>query len=57
MVNHAYELEGAEIKAESFEGFNFMLISYETWNDVSVRLNNEFMHMPSTLIIRHREVK
>jgi len=39
---------------ELFQRFNFMLISYETWNDVSENKKEELQNMPSTLILSHK---
>ena len=36
---------------QSFNGFNFMLISYKTWNDVSEHRKEALQKMPSTLIL------
>jgi Kef-type K+ transport system membrane component KefB len=36
---------------ELFQRFNFMLISYKTWNDVSENKKEELQNMPSTLIL------
>ncbi|MDD4515989.1 cation:proton antiporter [Massilibacteroides sp.] len=35
-------------------GYSLMLISYETWNEVSVTRKEALHHMPSTLIIRQQ---
>nr|WP_277466068.1 cation:proton antiporter [Parabacteroides sp. PF5-6] len=39
---------------ELFQRFNFMLISYETWNDVSENRKEELQNMPSTLILNKK---
>lgn len=39
---------------ELFQRFNFMLISYETWNDVSENKKEELQNMPSTLILNNK---
>ncbi len=39
---------------ELFQRFNFMLISYETWNDVSENKKEELQNMPSTLILSNK---
>jgi hypothetical protein len=36
---------------ELFGGYNFMLISYHTWNDVSEHHKKALQRMPSTLIL------
>jgi Kef-type K+ transport system membrane component KefB len=36
---------------ELFSGYNFMLISYHTWNDVSEHHKKALQRMPSTLIL------
>jgi hypothetical protein len=36
---------------ELFNGYNFMLISYHTWNDVSEHHKKALQRMPSTLIL------
>ncbi|MDR1645540.1 MAG: cation:proton antiporter [Tannerellaceae bacterium] len=36
---------------ELFSGYNFMLISYHTWNDVSEHHKESLQRMPSTLIL------
>ena len=49
-------LPATEIQAEQFSDFNFMLVGYETWNAISEEYNSQLMFMPSTLIIKHRDV-
>lgn len=38
-----------------FNGYSLMLISYETWDDVSITRKEALHRMPSTLIIRKRK--
>lgn len=38
-----------------FNGYNFMLISYDSWNDVSEHRREALQKMPSTLILNHKE--
>ncbi|MDR1096608.1 MAG: cation:proton antiporter, partial [Tannerella sp.] len=45
------------LMGESFSGQNFMLISYATWNLLSVECEEALKDMPSTLIIYHRDRK
>ncbi|MDR0796667.1 MAG: cation:proton antiporter [Tannerella sp.] len=46
-------LSGKELQRESFTGQNFLLISYATWNKLSVECEEALKDMPSTLIIKH----
>ena len=46
--------EKKELTAELFNGFNFMLIGYRTWNDVSERYKEALQKMPSTLILNKK---
>ncbi len=39
-----------------FNGYNFMLISYDTWNDVSEHRKEALQRMPSTLILNKNHV-
>lgn len=49
-------LKEKEIGAEIFvSGVNFMMISYNTWNEVSERHNDALQQMPSTIIINHKD--
>ena len=50
-VQSASILQEDEIAASMLSRFDFMLISYPTWNDVSERYKEELQLMPSTLII------
>lgn len=43
-----------ELSADLFDGFNFMLIGYRTWNDVSERRKEALLKMPSTLILNKK---
>jgi Kef-type K+ transport system membrane component KefB len=43
-----------DLMSESFNGQNFMLISYATWNLLTVECEKALKDMPSTLIIHHR---
>ncbi|MDR1258307.1 MAG: cation:proton antiporter [Tannerellaceae bacterium] len=45
-------LPGKDLTAGMFTGYNFMLISYQTWNDVSEHRREALQRMPSTLILR-----
>lgn len=40
-----------------FHGYSLMLISYETWNELSATRKEALQHMPSTLIIREDKTK
>ena len=44
-------LREKDLTPQSFSGFNFMLISYKTWNDVSEHRKEALQKMPSTLIL------
>jgi Kef-type K+ transport system membrane component KefB len=46
-----------DLMSESFNGQNFMLISYATWNLLSLECEEALKDMPSTLIIHHRDGK
>lgn len=39
---------------ELFQRFNFMLISYNTWNEVSENKKEDLQNMPSTLILNNK---
>jgi hypothetical protein len=41
-----------DLMKESFDGQNFMLISYATWNTLSTECEEALKEMPSTLIIK-----
>ncbi len=40
-----------ELSPQIFAGFNFMLVSYHTWNDISEHRKDALQYMPSTLIL------
>ncbi len=44
-------LKDKDLTPELFDGYNFMLISYATWNDVSEHRFEALQKMPSTLIL------
>ncbi|MGM9759243.1 MAG: cation:proton antiporter [Parabacteroides sp.] len=44
-------LPDKDLSKELFDRFNFMLISYKTWNDVSEHRKEALQRMPSTLIL------
>ncbi|MDR2041578.1 MAG: cation:proton antiporter [Tannerella sp.] len=44
-----------DLMNESFNGQDFMLISYATWNLLTVECEEALKDMPSTLIIHHRD--
>ncbi len=44
-------LPDKDLTADLFDGYNFMLISYHTWNDVSEHRKDALQRMPSTLIL------
>lgn len=44
-------LADKDITPDLFSGYNFMLISYQTWNDVSEHRKEALQRMPSTLIL------
>ena len=44
-------LRERDLTPQLFYGYNFMLISYKTWNDVSERRKEALQKMPSTLIL------
>lgn len=50
-VRQSTILPEKDLTAELFAGFNFMLISYHTWNDVSEHRKKALQRMPSTLIL------
>jgi Kef-type K+ transport system membrane component KefB len=59
-VAHATDaliLPEKDLMSESFNGQNFMLISYTTWNLLTVECEEALKDMPSTLIIHHRDRK
>ena len=44
-------LAAKDLSREIFHGYDFMLISYKTWNDVSEHRKEALQRMPSTLIL------
>ncbi|MCD8269854.1 MAG: cation:proton antiporter [Parabacteroides sp.] len=48
-------LPDKDMKSSTFNGYTFMLISYDTWNDVSEHRREALQKMPSTLILNHKE--
>ena len=50
-VQKSNVLSEKDITASLLSGYDFMLISYDTWNDVSERYKEALQLMPSTLII------
>lgn len=57
-INHTSQatiLSDRDLTPSLFNGYSLMLISYHTWNEVSVTRKEALNRMPSTLIIRHRE--
>ena len=50
-------LADKDMTAAIFGSYNFMLISYESWNDVSEHRREALQKMPSTLILNHKEKK
>lgn len=43
-----------DLSFDLFQRFNFMLISYDTWNDVSENRKEALQNMPSTLILSNK---
>ena len=50
-IPRASLLPNKDLTSELFYGFNFMLIGYNTWNDVSEHHKEALQKMPSTLIL------
>ncbi|MEG1544162.1 MAG: cation/H(+) antiporter, partial [Tannerellaceae bacterium] len=50
-IAQATILPNKDLTPELFNGYNFMLISYHTWNDVSDHRKEALQRMPSTLIL------
>jgi Kef-type K+ transport system membrane component KefB len=50
-IPRASLLPNKDLTSELFYGFNFMLIGYNTWNDVSEHDKEALQKMPSTLIL------
>lgn len=56
-VKQATLLPDHDLTPELFNGYNFMLISYNTWNDVSEHRKEALQRMPSTLILSKNQYK
>ncbi|WP_195372832.1 cation:proton antiporter [Parabacteroides leei] len=54
-VKQASLIADKDMSAATFNGYNFMLISYDSWNDVSEHRREALQKMPSTLILNHKE--
>ena len=54
-TDEATLLPEKELMRESFHRHNFMLISYDSWNKLSIECEEALKEMPSTLIIRYTE--
>ncbi|MDR2809481.1 MAG: cation:proton antiporter [Tannerellaceae bacterium] len=50
-IKQSVVLPNNDLTPELFDGYNFMLISYHTWNDVSEHRKEALQRMPSTLIL------
>lgn len=50
-------LPDKDLTAEIFSNYNFMLIGYNTWNDVSEHRKEALQKMPSTLILNKNQHK
>ncbi|MDR1919333.1 MAG: cation:proton antiporter [Tannerellaceae bacterium] len=50
-VKQSLVLPDKDLTPELFIGYNFMLISYHTWNDVSEHRKKALQRMPSTIIL------
>ncbi|MDR0757415.1 MAG: cation:proton antiporter [Tannerella sp.] len=55
-MDEAVILPEKDVMSESFNGHNFMLISYATWKILAVECEEALKDMPSTLIIHHRNI-
>ena len=53
-VSQAKLLPDKDLTPGLFNGYNFMLISYNTWNDVSEHRKEALQKMPSTLILNKK---
>ena len=53
-VSQANLLPDKDLTPGLFNGYNFMLISYNTWNDVSEHRKEALQKMPSTLILNKK---
>lgn len=56
-VKQATLLPDRDLTPDLFNGYNFMLISYNTWNDVSEHRKEALQRMPSTLILSKNQYK
>ncbi|MDR1881064.1 MAG: cation:proton antiporter [Tannerellaceae bacterium] len=56
-VKQSRILPDKDLTPELFGGYNFMLISYHTWNDVSEHRKKALQRMPSTLILSKKTNK
>lgn len=56
-IEDALILPEKDLMNESFNGHDFMLISYPAWNILSEECSEALKEMPSTLIINHKEPK
>lgn len=54
-TSQATILSERDLTPSLFHGYSLMLISYNTWNEVSVTRREALHRMPSTLIIRNHE--
>lgn len=50
-IKQATLLPNKDLTPEIFNGHNFMLVSYATWNDISEHRKKALQKMPSTLIL------
>lgn len=48
-------LPDKDLTSELFGGFNFMLVGYNTWNDISEHRKEALQQMPSTLILNKNQ--
>ncbi|MDR0371520.1 MAG: cation:proton antiporter [Prevotellaceae bacterium] len=46
-----------ELTTDLFSRFNFMLVSYQAWEHFSENSNNEFVNIPTTLIINKKTTR
>lgn len=56
-TKQATVLPDKDLTPELFNSYNFMLISYNTWNDVSEHRKEALQRMPSTLILSKNQHK
>ncbi|MDR3268550.1 MAG: cation:proton antiporter [Tannerella sp.] len=54
-MEEAIILPEKDVMSESFNGHDFMLVSYPSWNILSEECEDALQDMPSTLIIHHRK--